>query len=117
MAITPLHIRVPEHDNPAPEARQLSEVQATNLQWLHAIRLGLERDAVGTCRKFCLQPAQAEALRALPQEHLWVLVCAVGQTSLFVARSDLIDLLTAPTDIAGILAAARPPVPSSNLAH
>jgi hypothetical protein len=117
MAITALPPIVFAHEIATREVRQLSDVQSVNLQLLHTIRLGLERDPVGTCRKFCLQQAQAEALRALPPEHLLDLVCALGQTSLFVARNDLVDLLAAPIDFVGILAAARPAVPSSGLAQ
>lgn len=87
----------------------LTEVQTTNLRTLIAIRLGLERDAVDTCRIFALDPGTAERLRALSLERLWALVHAVGQASLFVARDDLAALIDAPSIIAGALAAARPP--------
>ena len=43
----------------------LSDVQSTNLQLLHAILVGTERDMVETCRKFNLHAAQAERLRTL----------------------------------------------------
>ncbi len=102
-------------DSTASEIRCLSDVQVLNLQLVHAIRLGLERDAVGTCRKFGLHADQADRLRALPQEHLWTLVCSVGQSCLFVARSDLVALLAAPLDLVGVLAAAHPAVPTAKL--
>jgi hypothetical protein len=95
----------------AQDLRCLADVQVLNLQLVHAIRLGMERDAPGTCRKFGLQADQADGLRALPQEHLWPLVCAVGQSCLFVARSDLVALLAAPLDLVGTLASARPAMP------
>lgn len=91
---------------------QLSDVQATNLQLLYAIRLGIERDLVDTCRKYVLTPEQAERLRAIPLEGLWPLVHALGDTSLFVPRCDLVALVDAPAALAGTLAAAHPPGPT-----
>lgn len=91
---------------------QLSDVQATNLQLLYAIRLGIERDLVDTCRKFFLTPDQAERLRVIPPEGLWPLVHALGDTSLFVPRCDLVTLVDVPAALAGMLAAAHPPCPT-----
>lgn len=90
----------------------LTEVQTTNLRTLIAIRVGLERDAVDTCRMFSLDTNTAERLRTLSLERLWALVHAVGQVSLFVARDDLATLIDAPPPITGALAAAHPPRPA-----
>lgn len=90
----------------------LTEVQTTNLRTLITIRLGLERDAVDTCRMFALDPNTAERLRTLSLERLWALVHVVGQVSLFVARDDLAALIDAPCAIAGALAAAHPARPA-----
>jgi hypothetical protein len=90
-------------------------VQTTNLQVMYAIRLGLERDMAGTCRRFGLHAEQAQQLRSLAPERLWAAVCAVRHTSLFVARSDVVSLLHAPPELVATLAAARPAVPSSPL--
>lgn len=90
----------------------LTEVQTTNLRTLIAIRLGLERDAVDTCRMFSLDTNTAERLRTLSPERLWALVHAVGQVSLFIARDDLAALIDAPSPITGALAAAHPPRPA-----
>jgi len=90
----------------------LSDVQSTNLQLLHAILVGAERDMVETCRKFHLHAAQADRLRTLTPAGVWSLVHAVGQTSLFVPRADLVALIDSPPAIAGTLAAARPPRPA-----
>ncbi|WP_406625187.1 hypothetical protein [Acidovorax sp. SDU_ACID1] len=87
----------------------LSDVQATNLRMLYAIRLGAERDKVETCRKFSLNAEQAERLLTITPEGLWTLVHAVGQTSLFIPRSDLVQLLDAPPALVGTLAAAHSP--------
>ena len=38
----------------------LSDVQSTNLQLLHVILVGAQRDLVETCRKFHLHATQAE---------------------------------------------------------
>ncbi len=90
----------------------LSDVQSTNLQLLHAILVGTERDMVETCRKFNLHATQAERLRTLTPAEVWSLVHAVGQTSLFVPRADLVALIDSPPALAGTLAAARPPRPA-----
>lgn len=91
----------------------LSDVQSTNLQLLHVILVGTERDMVETCRKFNLHASQAERLRAMKPAEIWSLVHAVGETSLFVPRSDLIALIDSPPALAGTLAAARPPFAAS----
>lgn len=94
---------------------QLSDVQATNLQLLYAIRLGMERDLVDTCRRFGLHALQAKRLREMTSEALWAAVHAIGNTSLFVPRSDIIALLDAPEALAGTLAAAHPPTPTPEI--
>jgi len=91
---------------------QLTDLQATNLRTLIAIRLGLERDTADTCRAFALDPRAAERLRSLSVESMWELVHAVGQVSLFIARDDLAALVDAPPSVAGALAAAHPPRPA-----
>lgn len=93
----------------------LSDVQSTNLQLLHAILVGTERDMVETCRKFNLHAAQAERLRTMTPAEVWGLVHAVGQTSLFVPRADLVALIDSPPPLVGTLAAARSPLPASPL--
>lgn len=90
----------------------LSDVQSTNLQMLHVILLGTAQDLVGTCRKFNLHASQAERLRAMAPSEIWSLVHAVGETSLFVPRSDLVALIDSPPALAGTLAAAHPPHPA-----
>jgi len=87
----------------------LSDVQSTNLQLLHVILVGTGRDMAGTCRKFGLHATQAERLRAMTPAELWSLVHAVGETSLFVPRSDFVALLDSPPALVGTLAAAHPP--------
>lgn len=95
----------------------LSDVQSTNLQLLHVIIVGTQRDMVGTCRKFSLQAAQAERLRAMNPSELWGLVHAVGDTSLFIPRSDLVALIESPVALVGTLAAAHPPCPTPSTAQ
>lgn len=93
---------------------QLTDIEATNLRTLIAVRLGLERDRADTCRAYALDPRTAERLRTLSLEGLWALVHAVGQISLFVARDDLASLVDAPPSVAGALAAAHPPRPAAS---
>lgn len=90
----------------------LSDVQSTNLQLLHVILVGTERDLVGTCRKYSMHATQAERLRAMNPADIWPLVRAIGETSLFVPRSDFIALIDSPLALAGTLAAAHPPSPT-----
>lgn len=92
-----------------PYHQLLSDVQSTNLQLLQVILVGAERDMVGTCQKFHLHAAQAERLRAKNPAEIWSLVHAIGETSLFVPRSDFVSLLDTPPGLAGTLAAARSP--------
>ena len=58
----------------------LSDVQSTNLQLLHVILIGTERDKVGTCRKFSMTAAQVEQLRAMNPADLCSMVRAIGET-------------------------------------
>lgn len=90
----------------------LSDVQSTNLQLLHVILVGTERDKVGTCRKFSMTAAQVEQLRAMNPADLCSMVRAIGETSLFVPRIDFAALLNTPPALAGTLAAAHPPRPT-----
>ncbi len=94
----------------------LTDIQTTNLRTLYAVRLGLERDAVDTCRMFSLHPRLADQLRALQPEQMCALVHAVGQISIFVPRDDLAALLEAPLQLVGALAAAHPPRPANAVA-
>ena len=91
----------------------LSDVQSTNLQLLHVILVGAQRDLVETCRKFHLHATQAERLRTMQPSEIWSLVHAVGDTSLFVPRNDFLALIDSPPALAGTLAAVRPPFPPS----
>lgn len=74
----------------------LSDVQSTNLQLLHVILVGAQRDLVETCRKFHLHATQAERLRTMQPSEIWSLVHAVGDTSLFVPRNDFLALVDSP---------------------
>ncbi len=86
---------------------QQTDVMSTNLHMLSAIRLGLERDRVGTSCRFSLDATLAEQLGALGQGQLMALVTHVGQNTLFLPRPDLLALLHLPTELAGPLAAVR----------
>lgn len=86
-----------------------TDVIATNLHLLSAIRLGLEQDRVGTSCRFGLDSALADHLQTLGHEQLCQLVTHVGQVTLFPPRHDLLALLRAPTALAGTLAAVHAP--------
>lgn len=94
---------------------QLSDVQATNLQLLYAIRTGMDRCMVDTCRKYGMNPDQAKRLRTLSPADVWALVHNLGETSLFVPRSDILDLIDAAPAIVATLAASHPPRPTQPL--
>ncbi len=86
-----------------------TDVIATNLHLLSAIRLGLEQDRVGTSCRFGLDSALADHLCTLGHEQLRLLVTHVGQITLFPPRHDLLALLRAPTALAGTLAVVHAP--------
>ena len=92
---------------------QLTDVQATNLNMLFAIRLGIERDRVTTCSKFAVHAALADHLQSLDPQQLWSIVAHTGQASLFPPRHDLLTLLQAPISLTGPLAAVHAPWSSS----
>ncbi|MDF3838471.1 hypothetical protein P3W85_36895 [Cupriavidus basilensis] len=92
---------------------QLSDVQSTNLHHLLAIRLGVERDAVATCRKFALDAELARQLQAASIDQIWTLVAALGDATLFLPREDFVALLNTPSPLIGALAAVQPPPPNT----
>lgn len=89
-----------------------SDVEATNLNMLSTIKLGIEANLVLTSSKFALSAALAGRLRDLSQQQLLAFVVQVGQTTLFPPRDDLLALLDAPLALTGLLAAARAPRPA-----
>jgi hypothetical protein len=92
----------------------LVNVQRTNLHLLIAVRVGLDSHPIDTCRAFGLQAEAAARLRAIEPDKLVSRVEAVGPTSLMLLRSDFMDLLEAPAQLAGTLAAAHPATPSAD---
>ena len=88
---------------------QLTDVQATNLNMLFAIRLGIERDRITTCSKFAINATLADHLQSLDPQQLWSIVAHTGQASLFPPRHDMLTLLQAPASLAGPLAAVHAP--------
>jgi hypothetical protein len=91
---------------------QQTDVMATNMHMLSAIRLGLEQDRVGASCRFALDAALADHLRTLGHEQLCALVTHVGQITLFPPRQDLLALLRVPTPLTGPLAAVHTPLPA-----
>ncbi|KQP23359.1 hypothetical protein [Pseudorhodoferax sp. Leaf267] len=83
------------------------DVKAANVQFLFATRVGLERNAIETCRVFGLHADAAERLRSMPLDLLLSRVETVGSMSLLVVRHDVMDLLDAPPQFATLLAAAH----------
>jgi hypothetical protein len=102
---------LPEHVG---QSLLLRDARATNLHMVEAIRLGLERDVVGTCLRYGLNAEQGQRLLALDPQALNAKVASVGNQSLFVPRNDLLDLLDAPDALRATLAAARPAAASTD---
>jgi len=90
------------------QALLLGDARSTNLCMAQAIRLGLERDLVGTCLRYGLNAEQGHRLLALAPQVLSAKVASIGNQSLFLPRQDLLELLDAPDELRATLAAARP---------
>lgn len=93
----------------------LTDVQYVNLNALTAIKIGILQDRVATCCRFALNAAQAEQLANLSVDQIWAIVANVGPATLFPPRQDLLRLLQTPLPLAGPLAAAQTPRPSSTV--
>ncbi|RCW69392.1 hypothetical protein [Pseudorhodoferax soli] len=98
------------------QALLLTDARSTNLYMAQAIRLGLERDPVGTCLRYGLNAEQGQRLLALTPQALHAMVASIGNQSLFLPRRDLLELLDAPEALRATLAAARPAVPATGSA-
>lgn len=92
----------------------LWDARSTNLHMVQAIRLGLERDLVGTCLRYGLDAEQGQRLRSMAPQALGEKVALIGDQSLFLPRKDLVELLDAPKELRATLAAARPAVVSND---
>lgn len=90
------------------------DVKANNVQALFALRVGLERNTIETCRTFGLPAEAAERLRAMPLDQLLGWVDSLGSLSLLVPRSDFLDLIEMPLPLAATLAAAHPVAPAAD---
>lgn len=88
----------------------LSDVQTTNLYLLQTICLGLAKDRLAASRHFALTAAQADYLLHLSSDQIWSAVAAVGSTTLFPPRRDLVKLLQLPAPLVGPITAAHDPL-------
>ncbi len=87
------------------------DMQSTNLYMLQAVRHVIHVDPAAACCKFGLNAALLEHLRTVSQDRLWSFVSQV-ETSLFLPREDLIELMNGPPALASPLAMARPARPT-----
>jgi hypothetical protein len=88
---------------------ELSQVQIANLNMLTLIAECARGDSAGACSQFGLNAEQAEFVASLALQDLLMLVAHLGDECLFPPRSDLIQILAWPPQLAGALLMVHPP--------
>lgn len=91
---------------------ELSHVQIANLNMLLLIAECVKRDHAIACSRFGLDADQAEFLATLAYQDILVLVTHLGDECLFPPRTDLIQILSWPPQLANAMLLAHPPQPS-----
>jgi hypothetical protein len=91
---------------------ELSHVQIANLNMLLLIAECVRRDHTIACSRFGLDADQAEFLSTLSYQEILTLVAHLGDECLFPPRTDLIQVLSWPPQLAGALLLAHPPQPA-----
>lgn len=90
---------------------ELSHVQIANLNMLILIAECVKRDTAIACSRFGLDAEQAEFLSSLAIQEILALVAHLGDECLFPPRTDLIQVLSWPPQLAGAMLLAHPPQP------
>jgi len=90
---------------------ELSHVQIANLNMLILIAECVKRDAAIACSRFGLDADQAEFLSSLAFQEILMLVAHLGDECLFPPRTDLIQVLSWPPQLASAMLLAHPPQP------
>lgn len=90
----------------------ITDVEWINIHILAIIRTALQHDRAATCCRFALNAEQANYLCSLRLDELWSQVFQIGDTTLFPPRADLVQLLSAPRNLAGAFSLVSPPAPS-----
>jgi len=88
---------------------ELSHVQIANLNMLLLIAECVKRDRTIACSRFGLDADQAEFLTTLAYQEILVLVTHLGDECLFPPRTDLIQVLSWPPQLANAMLLAHPP--------
>ena len=91
---------------------ELSHVQIANLNMLLLIAECAKHDHAIACSRFGLDADQAELLTTLAYQEILVLVAHLGDECLFPPRTDLIQVLSWPPQLANAMLLAHPPQPS-----
>lgn len=91
---------------------ELSHVQIANLNMLLLIAECVKRDQAVACSRFGLDADQAEFLSTLAYQEILVLVTHLGDECLFPPRTDLIQVLSWPPQLAAAMLLAHPALPN-----
>ena len=93
------------------EKLELSQVQKANLNMLIQIVECAKQDNATACSRFGLDAEQAKFLAPLAFQDMLTLVTHLGDECLFPPRSDLVQILTWPPQLANALLMVHPPQP------
>ena len=91
---------------------ELSQVQVANLNMLILIAECVKRDSSIACSRFGLDADQAEYLATLAFQEILTLVAHLGDECLFPPRTDLIQVLAWPPQLAGAMLMVHPTQPN-----
>ena len=87
---------------------RLNDIQTLNMQVLQIIREGLLADREATCHAFQLTMEQAERIGSMTHAELTALATSTRGISLFIPRSNMVELLSAPPGLVALLGSVRP---------
>ncbi|WP_426078234.1 hypothetical protein [Janthinobacterium sp. PSPC3-1] len=90
-----------------------SNVQWMNLQLLNLIHLNVKTNPVVAAYNFRLTTEQCARLSKMSSADIQALADNMSGESLFLPRSDFLQLLDAPACLSSILSVVRPPTPSN----
>jgi len=88
---------------------ELSQVQIANLNMLILVAECAKQDSATACSRFGLDAEQAEYVASLTYQDMLTLVAHLGDECLFLPRSNLVQVLAWPPQLAGALLMVHSP--------
>lgn len=91
---------------------QMLDVQWVNFTLLMALHASINKDPQSACYTFNLHTDDVRLIRDLGPQQIQAAAAHLDQC-LFALRKDLLDVLSLPPALAGVIAMARQPAPAA----